>query len=362
MSHLVERRSLQYRLIHFITWEIFFLASILIYVNWLLQFDALIYILIGGVMAVLINLYLLHRTQNTVLCGHIICVASIVTIVLGNYWIGGLETSYIAWFLVMPVLSAATLGLFGIVIYTLLSAVAIFIFSWANFTPQYVLPEYISLLMSVINTIFPLMLISSTIYIILSGYLTYENLLRRNNLLLREEKQKFRYLARYDVLTNLPNRSYFQLQLESFLADIDPSKNTLSVLFMDLDGMKETNDTLGHDAGDILLSLASKRLRTCLRGNDFLARIGGDEFVAIVHHKKSSKLAEKLAVRVLQEFRKPFNINGNIVKSTISMGLAVYPQDGNTAEILLNSADQLLYVVKAKGGNDFTTSTQLESI
>lgn len=362
MGRLIERQTLQYRLIQFITWEMVFFAVVLVYMNWMLHFYVLVYELIAGTLSILANLIILKRTQNTMLCGHIICVASIVTMVYGNYFIGGLTTSYIAWFLVMPILAAATLGLSGLMIYTPLSMLAIFGFYAMDVTPHYVLPEHIFLIMSVVNIIFPLLIISTTTYIILSGYLTYENLLRKNNLLLREEKQKFRYLARYDALTNLPNRSYFQIQLESFLTDMDPKKSSLSVLFMDLDGMKETNDTLGHDAGDMLLSLAGKRLKSCLRGNDFLARIGGDEFVAIVHHSKSSKLAEKLAQRILREFQKPFNINGATVNSTISMGLAVFPQDGQTAETLLNAADQLLYTVKAKGGNNYTTAAQLESV
>ena len=99
-----------------------------------------------------------------------------------------------------------------------------------------------------------------------------------------------------------------------------------------------------------------------MRGNDFLARLGGDEFTAIIHHPRDSKIAEKLAQRILKEFRKPFVINNSVVNSTISIGMARYPLDGKSADELFNFADRALYAVKKAGGNNYSFSVGAEKV
>lgn len=353
MKRLLVRHTFQYRLINLITYELLVLAAIFIAINIKFGLNAMAVQLVIGSLVAVANLIILKRMQTILLCGHVISCVTLCSILFSNYWMGGLESSYMAWFIMVPIIAAATVGISGLMIYTFITIAIVFGFYSANIQPLYTLPEDILGFMSLINSLFPIIITATTLYILLGGYGRYENLLRMHNMLLRGEKQKYRYLSRYDSLTNLPNRAYFQIQIESFLNDMKKGDTYFTLFIMDLDAMKQTNDSLGHEAGDTLLLLAGKRLQSSFRGNDFVARIGGDEFTAIVSHPKDSKLSGKLAKRVLREFQKPFNINNTDVNCTISIGMAIYPDDGVTSEALFNAADHALYQVKNAGGNNY---------
>ncbi len=177
-------------------------------------------------------------------------------------------------------------------------------------------------------------------------------------------EQQIRRLALYDALTGLPNRQFFRESLEHAIARARRGKENLAVMFVDLDRFKRINDSLGHAAGDALLSEAGRRLRTCVRRSDFLghdtkvperviARQGGDEFTVNLVDLKDPKDAAKVAERILIELSKPFVLEGQELSVTASVGIALYPQNGQNAETLLKNADVALYQAKAAGKNAF---------
>ncbi|MGE0828914.1 MAG: putative bifunctional diguanylate cyclase/phosphodiesterase, partial [Hyphomonadaceae bacterium] len=121
----------------------------------------------------------------------------------------------------------------------------------------------------------------------------------------------------------------------------------------DLDNFKGVNDTLGHSVGDLLLQQAARRIEACLRVDDLAARLGGDEFAIVVGGAVSQTMAARLAERIVQELRRPFDIDGHVVTSGASVGVAMAPRDGHDAERLLRAADLALYAAKAKGRGGF---------
>jgi len=158
-------------------------------------------------------------------------------------------------------------------------------------------------------------------------------------------EEKIRHLAYYDALTDLPNRTLFQNRLEQAVANGVRSKGALSVLIMDLDGFKEINDTLGHLMGDAVLRQIGKRLQARLRDSDTVARLGGDEFAAMLPNvgRAGAELAGRKLVGVVQE---PLSIEGLNLDVHGSVGIALFPEHGTEAELLIQRADVAMYVAK----------------
>ncbi len=168
---------------------------------------------------------------------------------------------------------------------------------------------------------------------------------------IRERKQAVKALermARQDALTQLPNRNAFQEELEQRLPHAS-EYNPLAVLFIDLDGFKRINDSLGHEAGDELLQIVAGRLLTMLSPADTLARWGGDEFVAMLGDTASMRQLEELTARLLEAMRMPVSVRGHQVSVSASIGIALAPQDGYDSGTLLRHADSAMYAAKQSG-------------
>lgn len=167
-------------------------------------------------------------------------------------------------------------------------------------------------------------------------------------------ESKISHMASHDPLTGLGNRAALNKKLDKALAHMRRHQGTFAVLFLDLDGFKNINDSLGHAAGDELLKELAGRLRSTLNGADFLARLGGDEFAIVQASELNQREAAiSLAVRVLEAAAKPFNLAGHRVTIGTSIGIALAPEHGTTSGDLLQKADIALYCVKAKGRNNF---------
>ncbi len=164
---------------------------------------------------------------------------------------------------------------------------------------------------------------------------------------------KIRNLAYHDALTGLPNRVLLNDRLEMALANSRRNQNKLAILFVDFDGFKRINDTLGHALGDQLLKGVAERLRQCLRKQDTVSRLGGDEFVILLPEVGAAADAGNLARKLLTVVRAPFDLGGREVRITLSIGVAIYPQDGETAKTLLKHADEALYQAKSRGKDSF---------
>ncbi|MGZ8289842.1 MAG: bifunctional diguanylate cyclase/phosphodiesterase [Telluria sp.] len=167
----------------------------------------------------------------------------------------------------------------------------------------------------------------------------------------QSEKRLFQ-MAHFDQLTKLPNRQTLVDRLEHGLAIAARGNGWIAVMLMDLDEFKTINDSLGHEAGNKVLVEVGHRIQSCLRPSDTLARIGGDEFVVLVEHTESDILmVEQLAERIAAEVGETIAIDGNEFYVGLSMGISLYPQDGQDCETLMRNADTALYRAKAAGRN-----------
>lgn len=166
-------------------------------------------------------------------------------------------------------------------------------------------------------------------------------------------EEKLRHNAIHDHLTELPNRSLFFDRLNMALAQAQRDTHRLAILMLDLDEFKKVNDTHGHNAGDKLLQSVSCRLIHMFRKADTIARLGGDEFVLLLPEIPVLEVAKNVAERVVLSFQKPFEFDNLKISITASVGIAVYPEDGNDADTLIKSADIAMYRAKADGRNRY---------
>jgi len=167
--------------------------------------------------------------------------------------------------------------------------------------------------------------------------------------------------ANFDSLTGLPNRRLFRDRLEHEIYNARRTGAPLALLFLDLDGFKYVNDTLGHDMGDVLLKAAAERLNSCIRESDSVARLGGDEFTVILSELHEPGSVERAARTILQKLAEPFSLGDEKVYVSASIGITLYPEDAVEIEDLLKNADQAMYAAKHEGRNRyhyFTASMQ----
>jgi diguanylate cyclase (GGDEF)-like protein/PAS domain S-box-containing protein len=166
-------------------------------------------------------------------------------------------------------------------------------------------------------------------------------------------EERIQYLAYHDSLTALPNRESFNLILSPGIARARRDGTNLAVLFIDLDRFKTINDTLGHQAGDILLREIGNRLKHCVRQADIVARLGGDEFVVLLQDVGASEHVAKVANKILVEIGSTLEILGQEIRVTASIGISMYPQDGQDEQTLMKNADIAMYHAKQEGKNNF---------
>ncbi|MEN8762666.1 MAG: EAL domain-containing protein, partial [Thiogranum sp.] len=183
------------------------------------------------------------------------------------------------------------------------------------------------------------------------------------------ERQKFedkiRELAYFDSLTGLPNRESFLMHVDQSIKSASRHKHELAALFLDLDNFKRINDTLGHTIGDLLLKAIAERLQECLRSSDIVghdtdyvstnmvSRFGGDEFTMLLTEIHNSDVAAVVSQRVMESLMRPLNLAGHEVVVTPTIGIAIFPEDGNNSEVLFRNADTAMYAAKRNGKNQF---------
>jgi diguanylate cyclase (GGDEF)-like protein/PAS domain S-box-containing protein len=170
----------------------------------------------------------------------------------------------------------------------------------------------------------------------------------------KDIEEKLYQLAYFDTLTGLPNRQTFLDRLQQALASANREKSRVGLLFIDLDNFKDINDTKGHCFGDKLLQEVAERLAGHMRRSDTLARIGGDEFTVVMTMMENQESTANTAQRILSLFSQPFKVEGQLVFIGVSIGIALFPDDGIDAEILLQCADMALYQAKSEGKHNYT--------
>lgn len=195
---------------------------------------------------------------------------------------------------------------------------------------------------------FDLMEVRTRIHNMLEVRLLYKRLEHQNRAL--------ETLALHDPLTGLPNRRLLMDRMALGIAHARRNRGNMAVVYLDLDGFKEINDTLGHDGGDTLLKMVAARLVGAVRQEDTVARVGGDEFVIALAELSHGDDVDELVSKVLQAVSQPCSIQGSSVNVTASVGVSVYPVHGDSVETLMKSADLALYEAKGAGKNDYRIS------
>ncbi len=166
-------------------------------------------------------------------------------------------------------------------------------------------------------------------------------------------QQRIEHLAHYDALTNLPNRSLFFDRLNQSIISAKRNQYSFALLFLDLDGFKQINDTLGHHFGDLLLVKVAERLGVSVRESDTLARLGGDEFTLILNDAHEQDDVAVVAEKLIESINEPFQLDGHIVNIGVSIGIARYPNDADTKALLIVVADRAMYAAKNAGKNTY---------
>jgi len=169
----------------------------------------------------------------------------------------------------------------------------------------------------------------------------------------KQNEALLEYQANYDTLTALPNRILARDRLQQAITQAEEKKNQVAILLLDLDHFKQINESLGHELGDELLQEVAQRLFLCIQKSDTLARLGGDEFLILLPHLQSLYDPENIAHNILQLFKTPFHIQGEEIFISVSIGIALYPEDGFDAVMLMKNADSAMYEAKNEGRNTF---------
>ncbi|MDY0051510.1 MAG: EAL domain-containing protein [Aliarcobacter sp.] len=170
---------------------------------------------------------------------------------------------------------------------------------------------------------------------------------------IKKSNEKIEYLAHHDPLTNLPNRLLLKARLDQSITHANTTQEMIAVFFIDIDNFKVINDTYGHSIGDKIINLVATRLQRNLRENDTISRIGGDEFIIVIENIDNIKNIEKIASKLLADFKDPVKLQEYLFDVTISIGISLFPNNSLTTENLIKHADTAMYSAKNAGRNQF---------
>jgi diguanylate cyclase (GGDEF)-like protein/PAS domain S-box-containing protein len=169
----------------------------------------------------------------------------------------------------------------------------------------------------------------------------------------KKAEEKINHLAYFDIITDLANRTLFEEKMNKCIVDTNTNKEMFGLIYLDLDNFKNVNDTLGHAFGDVLLRNVASLIKKHVSNEDIVARLSGDEYAIIVPKLKTLEKINVLAEKIKDEFQNPFILANHEVYVTVSMGIAIYPTDGEDQQTLLKNADTAMYCAKEKGKNSY---------
>jgi len=200
-----------------------------------------------------------------------------------------------------------------------------------------------------------MLILFDSLFALLSGIGTW--FLARTMVKRRIAEDHIEHMAHFDLLTGLPNRPLLYDRMDIALKNAERNNLHLAVLFLDLDGFKKVNDSLGHDAGDQVLIEVAHRLAHCVRGSDTVARLGGDEFVLVLSSPIDLEASIAIAAQIIDRLSEPIMFHDSLCLVGASIGIAIYPNDGETQDALLSRADSAMYAVKESGKNTYRFSS-----
>ncbi|HET9650707.1 MAG TPA: EAL domain-containing protein [Usitatibacter sp.] len=166
-------------------------------------------------------------------------------------------------------------------------------------------------------------------------------------------RERIDYLAHHDLLTELPNRALLQERLEFLLAAARRNGKQVALLFIDLDNFKTVNDSLGHGAGDELLKIVARRISGSLRGHDVVSRHGGDEFIVLLPEVENAEASVPVAEKLIAAVSEPVELEGQSISVSPSIGISIFPRDGDSSDVLIRNADAAMYLAKDRGRSNY---------
>ncbi|MCC5792583.1 MAG: GGDEF domain-containing protein [Legionellaceae bacterium] len=295
-----------------------------------------------GILLSLLNLIALKRYYCVRFSSHFLTILIVSTVIGVNYVSGGIDTSLFVWFYLVPLIAGTLTGFFGLILYGGVSIIAIIAFLLLPHEAIFHPPESLIWYVQIMNFGFAMVLVLTILTAFLIEIDVFEQRNFQQQKILEEDRDKLLHLSRHDVLSKLPNRKYFYEELRKRIR----SKQGLTLLYMDLNGFKAINDRYGHEVGDQVIVESSKRLSQCFRNEDFIARVGGDEFIGMVSNDES--IAHKMMARVRKVFSYPYRSVKHDIQLNVSIGLAHYPADSRRMEQLLSIADRRMYEDKSR--------------
>ena len=179
---------------------------------------------------------------------------------------------------------------------------------------------------------------------------------------IKRQQANMDLLAYHDPLTGLPNRLLFTERLQHALSVLTRINTPVALLFFDLDGFKDINDTLGHTVGDSLLQAVAERMQSTLRDGDTVARFGGDEFVILTESCESRAGLERIAEKIIDEISRPVQVNDQVIVVQASVGIAIAPADGAESQALIQAADKAMYRAKVYAGSHFCFHDEIRAV
>ncbi|STX28495.1 sensory box protein, EAL domain, GGDEF domain, signal transduction protein [Legionella beliardensis] len=303
-----------------------------------------IVILSVGMVLSISNLIILKIYHCARFSSHFLTILILLTIISVNYISGGINTSLFVWFYLIPIIAATLTGFLGLIIYGGISILAVIAFVVLPHEAIFYPPESMMWYVQVMNFIFAMILILSVLTAFLLEIHAFEQQNLQQKRVLENDREKLLHMSLHDPLSKLPNRKYFYEELGKRIR----SENNLTILYMDLNGFKDINDTYGHEIGDQVLVETSKRLSHCFRDEDFIARLGGDEFIGIVSNSNKEEIPYKIMERIRDIFSYPYRSIKQDIQLNIAIGMARYPEDSKQMKKLLSIADQRMYKDKLR--------------
>jgi diguanylate cyclase (GGDEF)-like protein len=179
--------------------------------------------------------------------------------------------------------------------------------------------------------------------------------------MIKQQRSRYKYLSQHDTLTGIPNRAFFFNKLKELLHSVQQKKQKIAILFVDLDKFKQINDTLGHQAGDIILKEVASRIQKALDHKGIVTRYGGDEFAIIVEQIEGIGIMKELIHRIFHSMHIPIDINGTPVQITMSIGATIAPDDGTEELTLLTNADKAMYRAKEQTQHKYCFYSELSA-
>ena len=165
-------------------------------------------------------------------------------------------------------------------------------------------------------------------------------------------------MAYYDQLTQIPNRNLFEKYTDQWIKYSLRNNTFLGILFLDMDSFKNINDISGHNFGDLVLIQVAQKIQNCLRNADIVGRFGGDEFVIMIHQFHTKADIEKVAQKIMEQFKEPILIEDNELNVTVSIGISIFPEDGSDVDTLIKNADIAMYRAKKEGKNKYVCCSE----